>query len=70
MPGMDVLVKLRELNPEAAVVIASADVQAATRHEAIGKGARAYLTKPYAARDVLGAVERALSEGARGNDDA
>src|SRR4051812_10737997 len=41
MYGLEVLTKFRELNPEVRVVMATADVQSATRDEAKAAGASA-----------------------------
>ena len=60
MYGLDVLTKLRELDADARVVVASADIQTSTRALVEGAGARAFINKPFAAENVLGAVESAM----------
>lgn len=62
MHGLEVLNKLRELDKHAVVVIASADIQTSTRALADASGARAFLTKPYDAQQVLTAIQQALAE--------
>ena len=64
MYGLDVLVKLREMDPKAMVVVASADIQSSTRTMVDEAGARAFINKPFVSEQVLAAVETALAEGA------
>jgi two-component system chemotaxis response regulator CheY len=64
MYGLDVLVKLREMDPKALVVVASADIQSSTRKMVDEAGAHGFVTKPFVAEAVLAAVEAALAEGA------
>ena len=65
MYGLDVLVKLREMDPKAVVVVASADIQSSTRKMVDEAGALAFINKPFISEQVLAAVERALAEGTR-----
>ena len=64
MYGLDVLVKLREMDPKALVVIASADIQSSTRKMGDEAGALSFITKPFVSEQVIAAVEAALAEGA------
>ena len=64
MYGLDVLVKLREMDPKAMVVVASADIQSSTRKMVAEAGALAFINKPFISEEVLAAVETALAEGA------
>jgi two-component system, chemotaxis family, chemotaxis protein CheY len=64
MYGLDVLVKLRELDPKALVVIASADIQSSTRKLVDEAGALGFINKPFVSEQVLTAVDAALAEGA------
>jgi two-component system, chemotaxis family, chemotaxis protein CheY len=64
MYGLDVLVKLREMDPKALVVIASADIQSSTRKLVDDAGALGFINKPFVSEQVLRAVEAALAEGA------
>ena len=64
MYGLDVLVKLREMDPKALVVIASADIQSSTRAMVDEAGAVGFINKPFVAEHVIMAVESALAEGA------
>ena len=63
MYGLDVLVKLREMDPKALVVIASADIQSSTRKMVDEAGALAFVNKPFVSEQVIAAVESALAEG-------
>jgi len=64
MYGLDVLVKLREMDPKALVVVASADIQSSTRKLVDEAGAFGFINKPFISEDVIAAVEAALAEGA------
>lgn len=64
MYGLDVLVKLREMDPKALVVIASADIQSSTRKMVDDAGALGFINKPFISEQVLSAVKAALAEGA------
>jgi two-component system chemotaxis response regulator CheY len=66
MYGLDVLVKLREMDPNALVVVASADIQSSTRKMVDEAGALAFVNKPFISEQVIAAVEAALAEGATG----
>ena len=61
MHGLDVLTKLRELDPQAAVVVATADVQTSTRTLAADAGAKAFLAKPFVSDNVLTVVNNVLA---------
>lgn len=64
MYGLDVLVKLREMDPKALVVVASADIQSSTRTMVDEAGALGFINKPFISEQVIAAVEAALAEGA------
>lgn len=66
MYGLDVLVKLREMDPKALVVVASADIQSSTRKMVDEAGALAFINKPFVSEQVIAAVESALTEGVTG----
>ena len=66
MYGLDVLVKLREMDPKALVIVASADIQSSTRQMVDEAGALAFINKPFVSEPVIAAVEAALAEGAAG----
>ncbi|MFL6213129.1 MAG: response regulator [Blastocatellia bacterium] len=60
MYGIDVLKKLREMDPKARVIVGSADIQSSTRSLAEEAGATAFINKPFTVDQVLNAVSRAL----------
>jgi two-component system chemotaxis response regulator CheY len=66
MYGLDVLAKLREMDPKALVVVASADIQSSTRKLVDEAGAQAFINKPFVSEQVIAAVEAALAEGVTG----
>src|SRR4029079_992469 len=66
MYGLDVLVKLREMDPNALVVVASADIQSSTRKMVDEAGALAFINKPFMSEQVIAAVEGALAKGTTG----
>ena len=63
MYGLDVLEKLREMDADARVVVASADIQSSTRTMVETAGALAFINKPFVVEQVLAAVNAALAEG-------
>lgn len=69
MYGLDVLVKLREMDQQARVVIASADIQSSTRTLVDDAGALGFVHKPFVSEQVLAAVAAAIAEGAIGETD-
>ena len=66
MYGLDVLVKLREMDQQARVVVASADIQSSTRKMVDEAGALGFINKPFISEQVLATVEAVLAEGAIG----
>jgi two-component system chemotaxis response regulator CheY len=63
MYGLEVLTKLRELDPAARVVVVSADVQDSSKEMVQAAGAHAFLVKPVERDDVLATVRGALAGG-------
>jgi two-component system chemotaxis response regulator CheY len=63
MNGMEVLARIKELDPNARVVIATADVQSSTRTEAQAAGAIGFINKPFEREQVLNAVSNVLAGG-------
>jgi len=51
--GLEVLEKIKEIDPSAKVVIVSADIQKRTKELAIQKGALAFINKPVVEEEVL-----------------
>ena len=60
MYGLDVLAKLRELDPMARVIVVSADVQRSSQQMAEEAGARGFITKPVGREDLLAVIRRVL----------
>ena len=63
MYGLEVLTKLRELDPLARVIVVSADVQSSSQQMVHAAGARGFVTKPVD-REHLLSVIRDVLEGA------
>lgn len=59
--GLDVLVRLKELDPTAKVLIGSADIQDSTRQEAERLGALVYIKKPYHSDEIKKLVKGLLA---------
>ncbi len=67
MYGLDVLAKMRELNPEVRVIVATADIQNATRHDVRGAGAAACVNKPVNREELHQVVSTVLQGGVMWN---
>ena len=63
MYGLEVLTRLREMDPDARVIVVSADVQTSS-HELVAQGGAAgFLVKPVDANEVLTLVRSMLGDG-------
>jgi two-component system chemotaxis response regulator CheY len=62
MYGLDVLARLRELDPEVRVIVVSADIQDSSRELVERGGGVGFLTKPVQPESLLAAVRAALQE--------
>lgn len=60
MYGLDVLARIRELDPEARVIVVSADIQHSSRELVETAGGVGFLTKPVQPETLLTAVRTAL----------
>lgn len=60
MYGLDVLARIKEMDPKACVIVVSADVQTSSMDLVKGAGATAFLNKPVQAHQLLEAVDHAL----------
>ena len=67
MSGMDALARLREFDPKAKVVLATADTQTATQVEAEAAGAMGIVHKPFEKAQVLRTVETVAGGGVAWN---
>jgi two-component system chemotaxis response regulator CheY len=63
MTGLEVLEKLREMDPQARVIVATADVQSSSRSDATGRGAVEVINKPFTRDRVLSALQNVLAGG-------
>src|SRR5688500_13469426 len=61
MYGLDVLSKLRELDPAAKVIVVSADVQTSSHDMVACAGAAAFVIKPFEADEIVATVNSTLS---------
>jgi two-component system, chemotaxis family, chemotaxis protein CheY len=61
MHGLEVLSKLHQLDPQARVLVASADIQSSTQTMARESGAAGFVAKPFSEAPVLDAVRRVLA---------
>jgi two-component system chemotaxis response regulator CheY len=62
MYGIEVLQKLREIDGQAKVIVATADVQHSTREMAEQAGSRGFLSKPIKKEELLTLVNAVLEE--------
>jgi len=62
MYGLDVLSKLRELDPDAKVIVVSADVQTSSHQLVTGAGAAGFVIKPFEADEIVAKVTSTLRE--------
>jgi two-component system, chemotaxis family, chemotaxis protein CheY len=60
MYGLDVLTKLRELDPSARVIVVTADVQESSQQLVTAAGASGFITKPIDRERVLHVVRQVL----------
>ena len=60
MYGLEVLTKLRELDPDAKVVVVSADIQTSSQQLVEEAGAKAFINKPFDKAEILGALTTVL----------
>ena len=60
MYGLDVLARLRQMDPEARVVVVSADVQTSSHQMAADAGAAGFLIKPLDETEALAIIRKVL----------
>jgi len=60
MYGIEVLDRLREMDSQARVIVASADIQSSTKELVEQGGASAFINKPFTVDQVLDTVNRVL----------
>lgn len=67
MYGLDVLTKLREMDPAARVIVMSADIQTSSRDLVHAAGAAGFINKPPAPGQVLEMVDQVMNGSAPWN---
>jgi two-component system chemotaxis response regulator CheY len=63
MYGLEVLAKIREMNPAARVIVATADIQKSTADQVKAAGAMGILNKPINRQVLTEALKRVLDGG-------
>ena len=63
MYGLEVLTKMRELDPNVRVIVATADIQISTREQVRGAGASAFVNKPINRKELASVVATVLEGG-------
>ena len=61
MDGLEVLTRLRELDKDARIIVATADIQISTQEIVKAAGALDFVTKPFTSEPLLKAVNKGLS---------
>ena len=61
--GLEVLVKMRELNPDVRVIVATADIQKSTVDQVRSAGAAAFINKPINRQELARVVNTVLGGG-------
>jgi two-component system chemotaxis response regulator CheY len=64
MYGLDVLSKLREMDPAACVIVISADIQTTSKELVSAGGAAEFLNKSVKPEEIVAAVKRVLGDTA------
>jgi two-component system chemotaxis response regulator CheY len=64
MYGLEVLTKMRELNPAVRVIVATADIQQSTQDQVKAAGASAFINKPLNRAALTAVVGKILEGGA------
>jgi two-component system, chemotaxis family, chemotaxis protein CheY len=63
MYGLEVLAKMRELDPKVRVIVVTADIQISTRDQVRGAGAFAFVNKPINRKELASVVTTVLEGG-------
>jgi two-component system chemotaxis response regulator CheY len=63
MYGLEVLAKMRELDPNVRVIVATADIQTSTRDQVRSAGACAFVNKPVNRKELAQVVATVLQGG-------
>lgn len=68
MEGEELLLEIKKMNPDVAVIVSSAKDDVSTRVELLRKGADDYVVKPFDTEELLARLEAALRRCARGGE--
>ena len=60
MDGLEVLKRIRAVDPDARIIFVTADVQSSTREMAVAGGAGGFVVKPVSSASLLGAISDVL----------
>lgn len=63
MYGLEVLAKLREMDPAARVIVATADIQTTTADQVKAAGAKGILNKPVNRQQLAAAIQLVMAGG-------
>ncbi len=63
MYGLEVLAKIRQLNPEARVIVITADIQDSTKEQVRAAGASAFINKPINRQKLTQTISAVLEGG-------
>jgi two-component system chemotaxis response regulator CheY len=66
--GLEVLEKIRQMDPNARIIIATADIQDFTRQQANQMGADAFVNKPFTPEGVQSAVSIIMGKSSANNE--
>jgi two-component system chemotaxis response regulator CheY len=66
--GLEVLEKMRQMDPNARIIIATADIQNFTRDQASDMGADAFVNKPFTEEGLQSAVSKVMGKSSTNND--
>jgi len=69
MSGQDTLIKIKEINPNTKVIIASAHDDDKTKDFCLRNGASGYITKPYTVEVVSNVIKSVLASGKYGSNE-
>ncbi len=62
MYGLDVLEKMKEMDPSSKIIIASADIQKKTKELVFEKGASAFINKPFDEKEIYEVLTKIMEE--------
>ena len=62
MYGLDVIAKLRELDPQAKIIVVSADVQTSSHDMVAEAGAAGFVVKPFDPDEMVATIHSTLGE--------